>query len=97
MKPKIDISHVCLLANLRLISLSLPLRKDELFLSFPTVQALANSPVLFLLSLAKKKLPVGFQGIGNLFQESRLFKLAFLIEKKVKSRKSKQISNRKEE
>ncbi|UCC39071.1 MAG: hypothetical protein JSV96_14875 [Candidatus Aminicenantes bacterium] len=45
----------------------------------------------------QKKLPVGFQITGNFFQESGLFKLAFLIEKKVKSRKSKQISHRKEE
>jgi hypothetical protein len=78
-KPKIDISHVCSLANLRLISLSLPLRKDELFLSFPTRSGFSQLSCSIPVGVSQKKMPVGFQGIGKLFQESRLFKLAFLI------------------
>jgi len=34
----------------------------------------------------RKKLPIGLQIMGNFFQESRLFKLAFLLEKQVKFR-----------
>jgi len=41
--------------------------------------------------LTRQKMPVGIQIIENFFQEAALFKLAFLVEKKVKSRKQAKI------
>lgn len=54
-----------------------------------TVSAnLAGIPALSLpVGWSEEGLPIGLQIIGNFFQESRLFKLAFAIEKKVKFRK----------
>jgi len=52
-------------------------------------EALANSPeknrkfIKFLRS-SRRNEPLGIQVIGNFFRESKLFKLAFLLEKKVK-------------
>jgi len=55
----------------------------------------ANLPGILALSipvdLTKQKLLVGIQIIGNFFQETALFKLAFLLEKKVKFRKQAKI------
>jgi len=52
---------------------------------FTVTANLAGIPALSLpVGLTRKKLPIGIQIMGNLFQESNLFKLAFLIEKKVK-------------
>ncbi|MFQ5721410.1 MAG: Asp-tRNA(Asn)/Glu-tRNA(Gln) amidotransferase subunit GatA [Candidatus Aminicenantales bacterium] len=54
---------------------------------FTVTANLAGIPALSLpVGTTKKKLPIGIQIMGNLFQESNLFKLAFLIEKKVKFR-----------
>jgi len=51
---------------------------------------LAGIPAISIpVSLSQQKLPLGLQIMGNFFQESQLFKLAFLLEKKVKFRKSK--------
>jgi len=50
---------------------------------------LAGLPAVSVpVGLDKKGLPLGIQVIGNFFQESSLFKLAFLVEKKVKFRKT---------
>jgi len=57
---------------------------------FTVTANLAGIPAVSLpVGFSQKKLPLGFQVIGNFFQESRLFKLAILIEKKVKSMQSK--------
>jgi len=54
---------------------------------FTVTANLAGIPALSLpVGLTKQSLPVGIQIMGNFFQESNLFKLAFLIEKKVKFR-----------
>lgn len=59
---------------------------------FTVTANLAGIPALSLpMGLTKKKLPVGLQIIENFFQEAALFKLAFLVEKKVKSRKQAKI------
>ncbi len=47
--------------------------------------------------LSQQKLPLGIQIMRKFFQESQLFKLAFLLEKKVKFRTSKLILHKKEE
>ncbi|MBS3818220.1 Asp-tRNA(Asn)/Glu-tRNA(Gln) amidotransferase subunit GatA [bacterium] len=52
---------------------------------FTAPVSLAGIPALSLpVGFSQKKLPVGLQIIGNFFQESNLFKLAFRLEKKVK-------------
>lgn len=52
---------------------------------FTVTANLAGIPALSMpVSLTRQKLPVGIQIIGNFFQESNIFKLAFLLEKKVK-------------
>jgi aspartyl-tRNA(Asn)/glutamyl-tRNA(Gln) amidotransferase subunit A len=49
---------------------------------------LAGLPAVSVpIGIDKKGLPLGIQIIGNFFQELTLFKLAFLVEKKVKFRK----------
>jgi len=54
-----------------------------------TVSAnLAGIPAITVpVGLNKKNLPVGIQILGDVFQESLLFRLAFLLEKKVKFKK----------
>lgn len=65
---------------------------------FTVTANLAGIPAISIpVGLSKKKLPIGFQIMGNFFQESRLFKLAFLLEKKVQFRKNKLATQRKEE
>lgn len=52
---------------------------------FTAPVSLAGIPALSLpVGFSQKKLPVGLQIIGNFFQESSLFQLAFRLEKKVK-------------
>lgn len=56
---------------------------------FTAPVSLAGIPALSLpVGFSQKKLPVGLQIIGNFFQESNLFKLAFRLEKKVKLNES---------
>ena len=63
---------------------------------FTVTANLVGLPAISLpVGLNKQKLPIGLQIVGNFFQESLLFKLAFLIEKKVEFKKS--ILRRKEE
>ena len=57
---------------------------------FTVTTNLAGIPAISIpVGLSQQKLPLGLQIMGNFFQESQLFKLAFLLEKKVKFRKSK--------
>lgn len=59
---------------------------------------LAGIPAISIpVGLTRQNLPLGIQIMGNFFQESMLFKLAFLIEKKVKFRKNRLSLQRKEE
>jgi aspartyl-tRNA(Asn)/glutamyl-tRNA(Gln) amidotransferase subunit A len=52
---------------------------------FTVTASLAGIPALTLpIGLSKDNLPIGIQIMTNFFQESRIFKLAFLLEKKVK-------------
>jgi len=65
---------------------------------FTVTANLAGIPGISIpVGLSQQRLSLGLQIMGNLFQESQLFKLAFLLEKKVKSRTSKSILRRKEE
>jgi len=43
---------------------------------------LAPQSISIPVGLTQQRLPIGFQILGNIFQESLLFKLAFLLEKK---------------
>jgi aspartyl-tRNA(Asn)/glutamyl-tRNA(Gln) amidotransferase subunit A len=68
------------------------------FFIFRVKANLAGIPVVSIpVGLSKQRFSVGFKIIGLFFQESQLFKLAFLLEKKVKFRTSKLILHRKEE
>jgi len=59
---------------------------------------LAGLPALTLpVGLSKKNLPLGIQIVANFFQESHLFKLDFLLEKKVKFDNNKLNLHREEE
>jgi len=49
----------------------------------------SGEEVYLPVGLTYQKLLVGYQIINNFFQESDLFKLAFLLEKKVKFRRNK--------
>jgi aspartyl-tRNA(Asn)/glutamyl-tRNA(Gln) amidotransferase subunit A len=65
---------------------------------FTVTANLAGIPALTLpVGLNKENLPLGIQIVANFFQESRIFKLAFLLEKKVKFDNNKLNSHRKEE
>jgi len=65
---------------------------------FTVTTNLAGIPAISIpVGLSQQKLPLGLQIMGNFFQESQLFKLAFLLEKKVKFRKSKLILHSEEE
>ncbi len=56
---------------------------------FTVTANLAGIPSISIpVGLTKQNLPVGLQVMANYFQESLLFKLAFLLEKKVKFRKN---------
>lgn len=94
MKPKINIEHICNLAHLRLTEEEKSLRAPQLikiedpiamYLSdkFTVMAHLSGIPAISIpVGLSRKKLPIGLQILGNFFQESLLFKLAFLLEKK---------------
>jgi len=57
---------------------------------FTVTANLAGLPAISIpVNLTKQNLPLGLQIIGNYFQESLLFRLAFLLEKKVKFRQIK--------
>lgn len=65
---------------------------------FTVTANLAGVPALSLpVGLNDEKLPLGIQVIGNFFQESSLFRLAFLLEKKVKFNQIKTTLHKKEE
>ncbi len=65
---------------------------------FTVTANLAGVPALSLpVGLSDEKLPLGIQVIGNFFQESSLFRLAFLLEKKVKFNQTKITLHKKEE
>ena len=65
---------------------------------FTVTANLAGIPAISIpVGLSQQRLSLGLQIVGNFFQESQLFKLAFLLEKKVKSRTSKLILHKKEE
>ena len=50
---------------------------------FTVTANLAGIPAISIpVGLTQQRLPIGFQILGNFFQESLLFKLAFLLEKK---------------
>lgn len=56
---------------------------------FTAAANLAGIPAISIpVGLSERKLPIGIQIMGNFFQESMLFKLAFLLEKKVKFNKN---------
>lgn len=60
--------------------------------------SLAGIPALTLpVALSKENLPIGMQIMASFFQESNLFKLAFLLEKKVKFDNNKTNFHREEE
>jgi len=55
---------------------------------FTVTANLAGVPAISLpVGMTKEGLPIGLQIIGDFFQESQLFRLAFLLEKKVEFRK----------
>jgi len=65
---------------------------------FTVTANLAGLPALSLpIGLSRQGLPIGLQIIGNHFQESHIFKLAFLLEKKVKFKNNKLTFDWKEE
>ena len=65
---------------------------------FTVTANLAGLPALTIpVGLTKKNLPLGIQIMANFFQESRIFELAFLLEKKVKFDNNKLSLHRKEE
>jgi len=65
---------------------------------FTVTANLAGIPALTLpIGLNKENLPIGIQIMANFFQESQIFKLAFLLEKKVKFDNNKLNSPKKEE
>jgi len=65
---------------------------------FTVTASLAGIPALTLpIGLSKGNLPIGIQIMTNFFQESRIFKLAFLLEKKVKFDNNKLNLHKKEE
>jgi len=65
---------------------------------FTVAANLAGIPALTLpVGLNKKNLPLGIQIMANFFQESNIFKLAFLLEKKVKFDNNKLNLHREEE
>ena len=65
---------------------------------FTVTANLAGIPAISIpVGLSRQRLPLGFQIMANFFRESKLFKLAFLLEKKVKFRKSKLSLQREEE
>ncbi|MFB0566321.1 MAG: Asp-tRNA(Asn)/Glu-tRNA(Gln) amidotransferase subunit GatA [Candidatus Aminicenantaceae bacterium] len=65
---------------------------------FTVAANLAGIPALTLpVGLTKKNLPLGIQIMANFFQESSIFKLAFLLEKKIKFDNNKLNLHRKEE
>jgi aspartyl-tRNA(Asn)/glutamyl-tRNA(Gln) amidotransferase subunit A len=56
---------------------------------FTAAASLAGIPAISIpVGLSERKLPIGIQIMGNFFQESMLFKLAFLLEKKVQFNKN---------
>jgi aspartyl-tRNA(Asn)/glutamyl-tRNA(Gln) amidotransferase subunit A len=65
---------------------------------FTVTANLAGIPALTIpVGLSKENLPLGIQIMANFFQESRIFKLAFLLEKKVQFDNNKLNLNKKEE
>jgi aspartyl-tRNA(Asn)/glutamyl-tRNA(Gln) amidotransferase subunit A len=65
---------------------------------FTVTASLAGIPALALpVGLSKENLPLGVQIMANFFQESCIFKLAFLLEKKVKFGNNKLNLQKKEE
>jgi len=65
---------------------------------FTVTANLAGIPALTIpVGLSQRNLPIGIQIMANFFQEPRIFKLAFLLEKKVKFDNNKISSHTKED